>query len=152
MFLHKFVSVIFLAKGRNSSQVYNILCAALCIEVYCSAFMCFQLFGKSTFPKKYISAKAAHKMFVKLTFRYRFQQPLMFIFFLIAAFMSFQFVIVIFWWYKICVKSDRKMFVKLILGVDFINVLRAAFTRAENTIKSAVTFLSFGNYKSKSCM
>jgi len=53
-------------------------------------------------------------------------------------------------------KSARKMLMKLTPGVDFINILRTAFTHvdpecAKKTVKAAVSFGTFGTYQRKSC-
>jgi hypothetical protein len=45
----------------------NILLAAFSRECFCTAFMCFVLFGFVFFWRKDFGAKAAHKMLVKLT-------------------------------------------------------------------------------------
>jgi len=53
-------------------------------------------------------------------------------------------------------KCSHKMLMKLTPGLNFINVLRTAFTLVDpksvkNTVKSSVFFYSFGIYGRKSC-
>jgi len=54
------------------------------------------------------------------------------------------------------VKAAHKMLMILTPGINFINILRTAFTRtdpkcAKKTVKSAVSFGTFGTYGCKSC-
>jgi len=53
-------------------------------------------------------------------------------------------------------KFERKMLMKLIPGVNFINILRTAFALVDpksvkNTVDSSVSCYAFGIYKRKSC-
>jgi len=54
------------------------------------------------------------------------------------------------------IKASRKMLVKLTPGLNFINVLRTAFTHVDpeckkNPVKSIVSFGAFVTYERKSC-
>ncbi len=46
---------------------------------------------------------------------------------LFAAFLYLQFSFEIFWWNNICAKATHKLFVKLTVGVNFINISCAPF-------------------------